>query len=454
MKAIFNDILRNNVGLIALVGWLFFGPYIASVAQPAIPITLEKVLQLGGAGNLTIAEYTERQELAVAALSKEKEWWLPEMYGGFQAHQLWGAVMNGNGRFFLDVTRNSQWLGLGLNAHWDFADGIYSTRAANLQVLASQYLTEAERNKVLLRMIDAYYDMLAAQFQWQAYRDLTAQADTLVGQLTIQVEAGLRYQSEELLAKGNKRHLQMETLTAQTQYSIASAELLGLLNLDQAQKLVVMDSMLFPLDYSDETFPVVDTLYRNRPEVKVAELEIRALEIKRKIFTTGLLIPAVNIGTYGSYFGKLNGNVVPMEPVAFPNPDGLNRTGELNASLMWRIPLGTFAYRGDIKKYNSLIRLKRNETQQVRATINKEIAQAHARLAMGREQVQVASEALALTKEALDQSMGRQLLGTATPFEVFQAQQFYLQAQLDYLQAIAGYNKAQFAMKAAKGERL
>lgn len=54
----------------------------------------------------------------------------------------------------------------------------------------------------------------------------------------------------------------------------------------------------------------------------------------------------------------------------------------------------------------------------------------------------------------MQQSIERQKLGTAKPFEVFQAQEFFLQAQLDYLMAISKYNKAQFELKVAKGEGL
>jgi len=61
---------------------------------------------------------------------------------------------------------------------------------------------------------------------------------------------------------------------------------------------------------------------------------------------------------------------------------------------------------------------------------------------------------LELTTEALNQSIERQKLGTVKPFEVFQAQQFFLQAQIDYLKAVSGYNKAQFTLKVAKGEIL
>ncbi|WP_257667934.1 site-specific tyrosine recombinase/integron integrase [Parapedobacter tibetensis] len=99
----------------------------------------------------------------------------------------------------------------------------------------------------------------------------------------------------------------------------------------------------------------------------------------------------------------------------------------------------------------TLIRLKQFETGQFKAQINEEIANASQQLFIGKEQIVIAKEALELTAEALNQRIERQKLRTAMPFEVFQAQRFFLQAQLDYLQAVSEYNKAHFALKVARG---
>nr|MBA3970962.1 TolC family protein [Bacteroidota bacterium] len=115
-------------------------------AQETLPINLQTVLEIGGAHNFTIKEFKAKQELAAANLSKAKEWWLPDVYAGLQTHQLWGAAMNADGRFFLDVNRQNLWAGLGLNANWNFAEGIYKTKSAKLQVQASVYVTQAERS--------------------------------------------------------------------------------------------------------------------------------------------------------------------------------------------------------------------------------------------------------------------------------------------------------------------
>jgi len=452
MKILNNRI--KKIGLLSFVLFLIVANSNQLTAQDTIPINLEKVLELGGADNLTIKEYKERQELSLAELTKAKEWWLPEIYAGAQTHQLWGAAMNADGRFFLDVNRQNLWGGLGLNANWDFADGIYSAKSANLRSQASQFLSQAERNQQLLEMINAYYELMTAQLNYNAYQNLVNQSDSIVQQIQIQVEGGLLYESELLLAKSNKNHLQVEMLNAKKDYNNASAALKKLLNIEQNIKLLSADESLLPLHFTAELEAVEDSVYLNRPEIKANELQFQALEMERKKYTTGLLIPELNIGTYGSYFGRINGNVSPMFPAQYPETQQLYPTSALNVSLMWKIPLGALTYQGDKKSFDSKMRLNEIEAEQFKVQINEEVANATSDLQLGKEQIEIAKEALDFTTEALNQSIERQKLGTAKPFEVFQAQQFFLQAQLDYLKAVSAYNKAQYALKVAKGENL
>jgi|GEM_PF-402992 len=430
-------------------------------AQQTLQIDLETVLEIGGADNLTIREYKERQELSLANLTKAKEWWLPEIYAGAQTHQLWGAAMNADGRFFLDVDRQNLWGGIGLNAQWDFADGIYQVKSARFNNEARKYLTEAERNQQLLKMIYEYYDLLTAQFHYQAYQKMVSQSDSIVRQIQVQVDGGLRYESELLLAKSNKNHLQVEMLQAQKRFDKASASLKKLLNIDQNTGLVSANEPLIPLDFdttSDNTQEnpslVEDSAYLNRPEIKANTLQLQALEAERKRHITGLMVPSLHVGTYGSYFGRINGNVSPMFPAEYPQTEQLYPTGALNVSLLWRVPLAELTSRGDKKRYDSKLRLKQVEAAQYKVRINEEIANALSELQWGKEQITTSKEALDFTSEALTQSIERQKLGTAKPFEVFQAQQLFLQAQLDYLRAIGDYNKAHYALKVAKGENL
>lgn len=66
--------------------------------------------------------------------------------------------MNAAGGFFLNVDRGNMWAGLGLDARWDFGEGIYRSKAAGLKALAGNHRTQAEKNQVLLKTIHTYYE--------------------------------------------------------------------------------------------------------------------------------------------------------------------------------------------------------------------------------------------------------------------------------------------------------
>lgn len=423
-------------------------------SQEIVPVNFQTVLELGGAQNLTIKEYEEMEKLAAARLSEAKEWWLPEIYAGTEVHQLWGAAMNSDGRFFLDVNRNSLWNGLGINANWNFSEGIYQQKAEQLKTQAAGYQTQTERNKALLECIYAYYNLVSTQQKYTSYVTLVAQADTIIEQLKIQVDAGLRYQSELLLAKSNKNHLNIELLNARKEFNTHSDELARLLHIEGNVQLVSTDTEIQPLELQDGLLEVSDSTYTRRPEIQYNIIWENALQTERKMITNGLFIPQLNFNTYGSYAGKLIGPVSPMFPDLYPETRQLYPTGVVNVSLLWRVPLGQFIYSGEVKRYNSLIALQQLKSEQLQFQINEEINVALYKLSTGKEQIQLAKEALELTVEALFQSLERQKLGTAIPFEVFQAQQFYLQAHIDYIENVSEYNKAQFALKVAKGESL
>jgi outer membrane protein TolC len=433
---------------------LFLLATIGSVAQESIPISLEKVLEIGGSDNLTIKEFKARQSLTEAEVTQAKQWWLPEVYAGAQTYQLWGAAMNADGRYFLDVKRQNLWTGVGLEINWALAEGIYSTSAAHLKHKAAGFDLKAEKNQTLLKMITAFYNLQTAQLSHEAYLRLTKQSDSIINQIQFQVDAGLLYQSELLLAKSNRNHLRVEALSAQKSYNAYSADLKKLLNIGQNVQLVISTPSLMPLDYSVNENATSDFNTSNRPELEALSLRKQAFESERKKITSGLLLPEVSIRTYGSYSGRITGNVSPMFPAQYSETSQLYPTSALNVSILWKLPIGELVYHGNSKVINSQIILNEIASEQMQSEVNTEIANAQSDIATGKMQIEINTESISLTSQALHQSLERQKLGTAKPYEVFQAQQFFLQAQLDHIQTVGEYNKAQFALKVAKGDDL
>lgn len=405
-------------------------------------IDLETVLQLGGANNLTIHEYKQRLELALANLTKANEWWLPNIFAGTNIHQLWGNAMNSDGKIFTNVDRQSFNGGFGLNATWDFGDAIFKAKAAKLKVKASKYQAQAEQNKALLNIIETYYDFLEAQLDYKAYEQLVAEANILAKQIETQVNAGLRFESELLLAKSNHNHMKVEMLNARTRYYSMSAMLVKLLNIDPALKLVGVETIIVPLDLitTQDMGVLFDKAYQNRPELKSMELMLQSLYEEKKSTTIGLWLPTLTVSAEGSYFGDLF--------------DPLDPTADINGSLLWKIPVGRLTSGGELKQSNARIALQKIQMKQTKAQVNAEVISSREQILAAKEQTEIALEGSQLGEKALKQSIERQQLGTVRPFELLQAMEIYIKSRLDHLKAVSTYNKAQYRLFIAMGNDL
>lgn len=405
-------------------------------AQQTLPVNLETVLKLAGANNLTVQEYQLKYQQALADVAKAKEWWLPNIYAGTTTHYLNGAAMNTDGKIFTGVTRNNIWAGLGIATEIDFGKGVYQSLAAKQKAKAASYFSIAEKNKTILNAVQTYFDLQAEQLKYFFLQNLVNQADTLSQQIKIKVDAGLLYQSDYLLSQSNLSHIKISMLQSKAEWQKKSALLANQLNLDNSIILISADTTLIPLSFS---FQSTDTAgFQKRPEFLGLTFELKSFQSLRKTANQGLLMPKLKVGFDNGDFGAYT------SPVYYTN--------QINVSLLWNLPLGRLTYKGDLKKYDAKISIQQNEIEQFKNQYKQEISTGNSQIAVAEEQMSIAKLALQSSAEALNQSTERQKIGTARAFEVFQAQQFFLQAQLDYIKAISEYNKAQFALKVAKGD--
>ena len=414
-----------------------------SPAQP-LEVNLESVLQMAGANNLTIQTYQLQQQLAADEVTSAKGWWLPEIYAGLTAHQRNGAAMNTDGRIFTGLNRQNLWAGLGATGTWDFAGGKNQVRVAEIRAEAVKYQTEAARTQVLLEVIESYFDFLSAQMEFETYSLLIGQADTLSRQLEIQAEAGLGYSSDVLLAQSNIRHLQIEQLEARSVFFQKMARLTGLLNLPPNTELRSTETQMTPLnlvsntDLPDDLTPA----YSARPELKYLETNVQALQMEQEGMKKSLAAPelqvGVNAGTFGDVFS-------PQRP-----------TFEANAGLLWRIPLDMVfpEYQGEMKKLETQVAIQKLEMEVFKNEVNEDLAAAKWQMETASRRMEISREGSDMASQAFGQSMQRQQVGTARPFEILQAQEMYIQSQLDYLRALTEFNQAQYRLYVALGNKL
>jgi outer membrane protein TolC len=414
----------------------------AKQSDKKIPINLPAILKLAGANNLTIKQYELQYELSLAQIDKAKEWFLPTISIGPTMHYLNGAAMQTTGAVLKDVTQKELWFGGGIEGELDFNTGIFNVMAKKQQSAAVKFEGQAQRNNVILEAITDYYDLMVAQFNYNQLLNLLNQSDTLTQQIKVQVDAGIRYQSEYLLAQSNYNHIYIELTDALVQLRKKSDAILNILNIDTNALLVSSDTGMVPMDIvrGAADTGVISQYVQNRPEYKSMKAELNSIQAEKKTTTVGLLLPKLEVGTPDALLGT------------FGEPYYNQYT--LDAALLWDIPIGRIIYKGELKTFNAEINIKQNAMQQFGNEVHQEVADARAQIALSKEQINSSGQSLAQSNKALTQSIERERLGTVLPFEVFQSEQFYVQAEDDYLKAVSDYNKAEYALYVAMGNNL
>ena len=421
---------------------LSVGPQLAAQNPgDTLRISASEVLEWAGARNLQYLESKIREEAASAGEARAREWWLPEIYAGSRAHWLQGDAMNTDGAIFTNIRRNSFWSGAGFDLSWNLARGVYDPAGAEWKSKAAAMESRATRNRILLQAVELYYDLLGAQLSLAAYEQLQAENEALLDEVQARVELGLAYESDLLRYRSNLSRLGMKVLQARAAWNEKRYALQKILNLPAGTVLLAADSILPELDLlSTDTLNYSDSLFRQRPEYLAMDYSIRSLRMGQKKISRGLLLPELHINNDASYFGAFQG---PADP-----------TTQFNVALMWKLPLSALIYRGEWKDYDARIRLLENRSRQFRADVQESFWKERERLELLHEEINLGAESVQLAREALQQSLAREKLGTVRPFEVIQAQEFYIRARLDYLRALASWNKAQYRLYLATGRDL
>ncbi|MBL0126430.1 MAG: TolC family protein [Flavobacteriales bacterium] len=414
----------------------------ADAQQPELTIDLATALEFGGARNLTVQEQRALQDAAEADLAKASEWWLPELSVGTSINTLNGTAMNADGRFFLDVDRQNFSAGGGVLASWDFRNGPADVKAARLRGAAQELAGKQNRNEALLAVVQTYYALATADAETRALEHLSKLADSVAMQLGLLVEIGSAYTSDHLLARSNHAQLRIRVQRSRSDRAEASARLAALLDLDPLIRFTVTDTVLAPIDLpgTDQPAAVSDSLQLMRPDLMAMRLELDALSAERKRTTTGLLMPQLRVGAGYSAFGDV---FQPLWP-----------TGEVNAALLWRIPLGRIFQAGDLKQANARLELQQLSLRRSVAIASADVEAARQQVEIARVRLELARAGASDAEEAFAQTMTRQRLGLVRPMETLQAQETAAEMLVERIRATAELNALQYRLKVALGGEL
>jgi hypothetical protein len=474
--------------------------------QKALPITLGASLALAGVENPVIGLANQAIRTAQGELMQARLLLVPNINVGGDFHNHDGPVQASFGAI-RKVTRNVVNYGLGVNTvaaetikipglfiNQPLTDVIFAPLVARQVVSNRRFAATATRNQVLLEAADAYLALLGAEGRLAVIRQSEKDFDEIVRLTANYLKTGLGNKPDADRAQADALALRYQELQAQEEVAVASAELAQLLNLDPSTRLNTADVPIQMVVFVDPTIPLpklLDIALGNRPELMAAAAAIRASQTRVRQEKTRPLLPTIWAGFSADDFGggavaSTNGNV--FNPNGSPNPGGApsaatggrtvpsfgHITGrtDIDVFAFWTLRnagLGNFA---DIRQRRAelgvaeaeRVRILNMVAEQVSEAYNTSAAQFQA-IAIERRRVQEATEGFQLDLNLIragGPGLGGAGLGGAEagtgrprgtrPIEVLDLAKRLALARQALLEALIGFDRAQFQLFVALGQ--
>jgi len=426
-------------------------PIDPAAAKPAecatYPIDLPTALRLGDANNLDIALARNRFAAAYQDQRATGLLWLPDLQVGSQYLYHDGMIQRAIGEVF-DTRRNSLFVGGGPVLRVDVAHALYTPLVARQVTSARAAGASAVTNRSLLQIAEGYLDLLDSHVRLAIAHETRDNAGRLAQLTQSFARTGVGLPSDAARAQTELQTREQDIVAAQERTVVQSAELARLVRLDARVQLDPVEStmaVVHLLPPGESADSLIDFALRTRPELAEERSLVQAAVARVRQARVGPLVPTVQLGyQHGGFGGGYSG-----DPNGFFGTWGGRE--DFSAALVWELKnlgLGDVARtrRREIDADAARIHLA-----QVVDRVVQEVVSAQAMVASRGTQVEIARKAVEAAMESLELNENRIRGGNGLPIELLQSIQALDRARLNYLQAVTGFNKAQFRLYVAVG---
>lgn len=439
-------------------------------AQFIQPIDLPATLRLAGARDLDIAIAKQRVREGAADLSQARALWLPSLFVGPTWTRLDGQVQTIQGPV-ITTSRSALFLGgtaaggtaipaappgsgyppvNGLTSILRFSDAIFEPLAAR-RILDARFAgVVAASNDALLNAAEAFFDLQLAAGRLAIAREAETYAARLsrITDVYARARAGLEADYER--ARTEQIHQRKTIETRIGEIRKASASLVQILYLDPRMVVAPIEPAELRVRLVPENAALDDLILsalRDRPELAEAQALVQATIARLKQANLRPLVPSLAFSYAGGGFGGGSN-------AFFGN---FSSRGDAAVSLFWQLQNLGFTDRALARKaqaQKNAALLEQIKTQNIVAA---EVVSGFELSKAAERQVDQASRALPVALASIRLNFaniekGAGLPGAPRPIEVLQPIQALVQARLDYLDAVIGFNRAQFQLHRALGK--
>jgi outer membrane protein TolC len=407
-------------------------------------IDLPTALRLAGAQNLDVQiareKLVEAKANHAAAVAQFFPWISPSFV--YRQHDDKLQDVQGN---IIDVNKHSYAPGATLAAQVDIGDALYKSLAAKQLVKAADHALEAQRQDSVTAAALGYYELVFAQGSVGVAKESLRINSDYEQQIGHAVDAGIAFRGDALRVSVQKQRSQLTLQQALEQQRVSAARLAQVLHLDPSVELVPLDSDLAPLALIETTAALdsfVQQSLAQRPELKQTEALLKASHEANRGATYGPLIPIV--GAQG-FFGGLGGGRSGIG-------DTFGTQEDYAIGVSWRIgPGGLFDFTRT-RATESRVKISELSLGKLHDDVTRQVVEAFTHWQSLNEQLNVAKQALAAAEEGLRLAQQRKEFAVGIVLENIQAEQDLTRARLDYLKAVADFDRAQYTLLKAIGK--
>jgi len=413
-------------------------------APDTFPIDLPTALRLAGAQNLDVQIARERLKEAIANRQSAVEQFIPWLAPGVVYHRRDGVAQAVPSGIISDAHYQSYSPGAAVGAQVMLGDAIYNSLAARRLVKASEQGLQAQHQDAVLSAATGYFDLAQARALVDVAKEALATSREYQQQLHEAVNAGVAFKGDELRVQSQSEQYEVKLRQALEQQRVAAANLAQVLHLDSRVELVPQQAELVPLTLFATNVSVnllVDQALDSRPELKQNEAFVSAARAGEKGAVYGPWIPAVGAQVFA---GGLGGG-----------PDGgpshFAAEGDYTVGLSWRIGPGGLLDSGRIKASRSRVASAEFEVSKLKDAITSQVVATVVRMQSLGAQIELTQRNLGTAAETLRLTRERKQYGVGVVLEDIQAQQDLTRARVDYITALADFNRAQYRLAKAVG---
>ncbi|AXE19658.1 TolC family protein [Runella rosea] len=349
----------------AVIGMLFF----ALNASAQKTLTLRECVELLTKNNLTYRESQLQAQSAGAQLQQTRSQQLPQI--GFSAGQNlnFGRSIDRFTNAYIDQLYNTNGIGLGFQVPlfqgFQIQHQVQQGIALRDAALKNQ---EAILNQQIIRVLQAYVQVLATKALYDAAQQQVASSQQQVDRVEKQVAAGTVGQNTLYEIKAQLANDKFDEVTARNNEQLAKLTLFQLMNI-QPEKDVVLEPIADAATALSVT-PAADAIYEEAlklfPEVKSSELRLSSFASQIRAVKANSL-PSLNLsGNFAAFYASSN-----SERSYFKQLDA-TRNGSLSLGL--NIPImGRWQVRPRVDVVKAQQELARNQVDGVKQLLRQSI---------------------------------------------------------------------------------